>query len=532
VPLFADVRNFTNLVRSLGPVLRSPITIESATAALRQRLDKREDNFLATAATGIFDNLSSPYRRLFAQANCEFGDLKQMVRTNGLEKTLRALRDAGVYITFDEFKGRAPVSRGGQTFSIAPDQFRNPAVRQHGWTQTGGSTGSPTRISWSLARTSLSAGYQLIRQEAYGTRKLPKARWRGLMPAEAATLVQAAVIGEMPERWFTPQTPTDLRMTFRRYPLATYGLLTAIRWHGIRVPWPEYVPLDSAHLVARWAYDTRRTRGGCCVHAVASMSLRVCLAAKAAGLDLTGVMFSGGGEPMTPAKAAVIKEVGAFCRPGYFAAETGAIGMSCAAPFDSNDQHLFEDAHALIQATRPVPKTNATVGAFNITTLLPTSTNIFINLELDDYGIVETRKCGCLFESLGLTRHVRQIRSFRKLTGEGVSLVGSDMARVLEEVLPGVFGGSPLDYQLVEEEDERGFTRLTIVVSPRVSLPADAVVIATILKALSEGDASADYARLAWQQAGTFRVARREPTTTGERGKFPVMVTQREKVAG
>ena len=68
--------------------------------------------------------------------------------------------------------------------------------------------------------------------------------------------------------------------------------------------------------------------------------------------------------------------------------------------------------------------------------------NIFINLELDDYGLVETRRCGCLFESLGLTTHLRHIRSFRKLTGEGVSLVGSDMARVLEEVLPSTYGVS------------------------------------------------------------------------------------------
>ena len=275
----------------------------------------------------------------------------------------------------------------------------------------------------------------------------------------------------------------------------------------------------------------RRTRGRCCVNANASLSLRVCLAAKSAGLDLTGVMFSGGGEPMTPAKAAGIAAVGAVCRPGYAAAETGPIGMSCATPIDSNDQHLFEDAHALIQVPRPVPKTTAVVDAFNITTLLPTSTNIFINLELDDYGVVETRRCGCLFESLGLTTHVREIRSFRKLTGEGVSLVGSDMTRVLEEVLPAAFGGSPLDYQLSEEEDERGFTRLTLVVSPRVSLPSDEVVISTMLGALSRRDASADYARLTWQQAGTFRIARREPTSSA-RGKFPVILPRREKVAG
>jgi len=154
-----------------------------------------------------------------------------------------------------------------------------------------------------------------------------------------------------------------------------------------------------------------------------------------------------------------------------------------------------------------------------------------VNLELDDYGVVETRRCGCLFESLGLKTHVRDIRSYRKLTGEGVSLVGTDMARVLEEVLPGTFGGSALDYQLAEEEDHRGFTRLTIVASPHLKLPDDAVVINTVLAALSNGDASADYARVAWQQAGTFRVARREPQWSA-RGKFPLIRVTKERKAG
>ena len=57
------------------------------------------------------------------------------------------------------------------------------------------------------------------------------------------------------------------------------------------------------------------------------------------------------------------------------------------------------------------------------------------------------------------------------MTGEGMTLIGTDMVRILEEDLPRRFGGSPLDYQLMEEEDERGFTRLSLVVSPDVVLP-------------------------------------------------------------
>ena len=73
----------------------------------------------------------------------------------------------------------------------------------------------------------------------------------------------------------------------------------------------------------------------------------------------------------------------------------------------------------------------------------------------------------CPLERYGYTEHISRIRSYSKLTGEGVTLVGSEMLRILEEVLPSRFGGSPLDYQLLEEEDEQGFTRLHLLVSPK-----------------------------------------------------------------
>lgn len=61
-------------------------------------------------------------------------------------------------------------------------------------------------------------------------------------------------------------------------------------------------------------------------------------------------------------------------------------------------------------------------------------------------------------EAYGFTEHLREIRSFHKLSGEGMTLVGSEMITILEEVLPR-FRGSPLDHQLLEEEDERRGSR-------------------------------------------------------------------------
>jgi hypothetical protein len=146
---------------------------------------------------------------------------------------------------------------------------------------------------------------------------------------------------------------------------------------------------------------------------------------------------------------------------------------------------------------------------------------------MDDYGILEERRCGCDLESYGYTTHIREIRSYSKLTGEGVTLIGNEVASVIEEVLPARFGGTPLDYQLVEQEDEQGFTRLYLFVSPRLAIPDEVQVIAVVLEALSESSPMADAARSVWQHTGALRVKRMEPVLT-ERGKhFPLRLLPR-----
>jgi hypothetical protein len=173
----------------------------------------------------------------------------------------------------------------------------------------------------------------------------------------------------------------------------------------------------------------------------------------------------------------------------------------------------------MIQAPRQVPGFDIEVSAFCFTTLLGTAPKLLLNVESDDYGIVDTRPCGCPWEELGFPDHIREIRSFRKLTGEGVTLVGSDMERILEEVLPARFGGSPLDYQLLEEEDDRGFTRLTLLVAPSVPLQDEPAAVSVILDALDGIGAGGESSRNIWRQANTVRVRREAPRLTS-RGKL------------
>lgn len=173
----------------------------------------------------------------------------------------------------------------------------------------------------------------------------------------------------------------------------------------------------------------------------------------------------------------------------------------------------------MIQAARKVPGFNVDVPAFCFTSLLPTAAKMLLNVESDDYGEVDTGRCGCAWEQLGFPVHIREIRSFRKLTGEGMTLVGSDIERVLDEFLPARYGGSSLDYQFAEEEDGRGFTRIILRVSPNIQITDESRMVEYVLDSLRRLGGAAAVAESTWRQAGTFSIRRETPAMTG-RGKL------------
>jgi hypothetical protein len=157
---------------------------------------------------------------------------------------------------------------------------------------------------------------------------------------------------------------------------------------------------------------------------------------------------------------------------------------------------------------------------------MPAAPKILLNVEIDDFGRVERRSCGCRLEACGLTRHLVGVQSFSKLNGEGVTLVASQMVHILEHVLPARCGGGPLDYQLVEDEGPQGFTRLTLVVDPRVVLPDEDAPVRVLLEALLADDAAAAVAGGVWMQAGTIGLKRAAPFVS-EAGKQPSLRVMR-----
>ena len=529
--ILADLKMYARFAWGLRGYLRHTITLEEARAIVQRRMAEREANFLRLLERGIFGYPRSPYLPLLELAQVELGDIQNMVRDKGLEDTLRALREAGVYVTFEEFKGREPIVRDGHVIPVKARDFDNPYLSHYYYGRSGGTTGAGTRIPTDLDHLADRAPNIALALDAHNVLLgVPAGVWFGAFPDDTGTneILTHTVFKQTPIKWFAPVVAKDLRPSLK-YLVGTRLVVEMVRLHGVPIPRPELLRLDQATVVARWIAKTLATHGTCLFRTLVSLALRVCIAAREEGLDLTGAAIMAGGEPPTPAKIQEIERTGARYIPNYFFSEAGAVGMGCGCPADENDNHFFKDSFALVQCPRQVPGSEISVDAFHFTTLLPTAPKLMLNVESDDYGVIETRSCGCPLESYGLTEHLRHIRSFRKLTGEGVTLVGGEMVHILEEVLPARFGGSPLDYQLLEEEDGGGFTRLSLLVSPKVEIADETEVIQVVLEALGRGSVAADLARATWSQARTLRVKRMEPIWTARGKLMPLHLARRSE---
>ena len=528
MPAVADAIAYGRFALGLRRFLKRQVSLEEARVLVRQRLARREEAFLRVVEKGIFGYPRSPYLPLLRRAGCGMGDLRRMVRVNGVEGTLHALHDAGVYVTFEEFKGRAPIVRPGCEIPVRARDFDNPYLRHYYEARTSGSTGAGTRVAIDLEYILDEIPMKIVSRDAAGILRAPTALWRSILPSVTGlkNILEGPLTGNVPQKWFTPLRKGDMRLPLTHRVVTDYVLAVG-RLFGQPFPRPEVVRLDQAEIVLRWAERALRAHGTCAIRAFPSVAMRVALAAREKGVDLTGAVLSGGGEPPSEAKVKAITQTGARWVPNYGTTETGVIAPGCARPITGNDLHVALDSFAVTQREREVPGFRVSVGALYVTTLAPPAPKLMLNVELDDCGVLETRSCGCPLEELGYTLHLRDITSYTKLTGEGVTLINTDVVPILEEVLPARFGGSPLDYQLLEEEDERGFTRLSLVVSPRINLPDERSAIRVVLEALQRGGVPQAFAATFWKEAGSLRVRRGEPLVSAG-GKFlPFCVAQR-----
>lgn len=528
---YSQVQMYWRFAWGLRKFLKEPITLEQSRQIIKQRLENREKNLLATAKKAIYENKNSPYLKLLRLAGCEYGDFERMVHSDGIEPALHKLREEGVYVSIEEFKGKKELARGGKVFRFKEGDFDNPFLLCHLEASSGASRSAGTRTMYDFNfLTENWATYSIIRLDVCNVLNLPVALWVPIMPgAGPVSILSYAKTGKTPVRWFSPVEKKGFKPSLKNR-MGTNYIVFMGRVFGANLPAPEYIALDDAWRVAQWMASTKKESGGCCLGTYTSLAVRVCQAAKERGLDIGGAVFIVGGEPVTEAKRNEIESVGATVYPAYGFMEAGVVGYGCTNPVAVDEVHLTRDTIALIQQPREVPHAIVSVDAFLFTTLMISAPKILLNVESGDYGIVERRSCGCKLDELGFTDHIYNIRGFDRLTGEGMTFIGTDLVKIIEDVLPAQFGGSSTDYQMVEEEDERGHTRMSILVSPSVGDIDEAELIKIILGELAKGPDTQRMMVQVWAEAKTLRVKRIRPLVTA-RGKLLPLHIQKSKKA-
>ncbi|MGH9675016.1 MAG: hypothetical protein ACRD44_17730, partial [Bryobacteraceae bacterium] len=342
----------------------------------------------------------------------------------------------------------------------------------------------------------------------FGTRGRQVAIVRQILPVLNGinTSIRGSRMGLPVHRWYVPGFGGRRALHYRS---VTQVLIREARLLGAHVPAPEYLPDNDFLPVARWIAENR---GNVLFAGSVSMAVRVAGAALEKGLDIGGALFWTGGEALTDPKRAVIEQAGATVFPRYNSTDVGAVGYSCRQMKTGNCVHLFEDGLAVNSYRRQAPYSDVEVNSLLFTTLLPFASRVLLNVEIDDAGFVEPASCDCVFSRLGFRRQVRDIFSYGKLTGQGTTLLGGDILRIMEETLPERFGGRPGDFQLVEKEGAMQ-TGITLRVSPRLRLSHPEDVREVFLKELTHFAGGTPSAAI-WRHSKAVEVVMEEPLAT------------------
>jgi len=524
--LRSDLRSaqgMLSLVAGLREFFRDPVTPEKASEEIRRAIETREQRFLDLVRTQVYDREGSPYLKLFRMAGCDFADLQTLMRRHGLEKTLEKLAEAGVYLTQDEFKGKKDVIRGAQSFTVSRKDLQlQDADRGLILTQSSGTRGRPQRHALSLDRLAMSSSLSTaIFFSTHDLFRYSHAIYDAILPTTGGIryLLRFAKIGIKTDRWFARRVPLNSWPEAAFHHLTTSLIVLGTKFFGPGSPWPEFLDGHEVGRIVNWIAEKKRVGEACCVRTTASNAVRIARTAQTMGQSLDGAKFVVSGEPLTESKRAFIEKVGGRAIPCYGCAGLSQIGYGCGNPRHTDDLHVSLDILAVIQQPRPMDANGLAIRPFLFTTLSPLSPLLHINVENGDFGVMETRQCGCALEKAGLTLHLHHVRSFEKLTSEGMSYFYGDLYELLEKAFPAEFGGGLGDYQLVEEEDGNGQTRLTLVVHPDVENLDEEKILARLRGALSNGSRGNRFMTWVWQDAGTFRV-KREPPYVSPRGKI------------
>jgi hypothetical protein len=514
-------RSTLALLTSLPAFLRESANLQNAQKEIRNALDSREDRFLELIYTRVYQSADSPYLRLLKRAGCDYGDLQNHVRRHGLEKTLEQLASEGVYLTSDEFKGKKEIIRGKDHFRISPAELETQGVTASFVAQSSGSRNQPiqSRISLDWLRIrALGIGLFL---DSHNLCSHAHAIYEPTLPASTAinNLLYNAKFRIATDRWFARRIPVNSRIEASYYYSVTYLLILTARMLGHNFPKPEFIDDRGIEAIVRWVDDKRTHSKACCIKTTASNAAKISNVACKMRISLEGTKFISGGEPFTESKHEVIKRAGATAVPRYNYGGGLTVGLGCANPLYTDEVHVTLYMLAVIQQPKSVTLQDRVIRPLLCTTLHPSAPRLLLNVDNGDYADLLFRDCGCALQSAGLTLHLHHIRSYEKFTGEGMNYFYGDLFELLEKIIPCEFGGGPGDYQLVEEEDGNGQTRLTLLVHPLVEKIDEERLFTRLQLGLAEGSRNNRFMSKLWQDSRTFRI-RREVPHASPRGKI------------
>ena len=518
-----DLLALARLAAEVGRYYHTRVTVESARARVRRRLERRADRLLELVERTIYGQATSPYLALLRHVGCEPGDFRALLGREGVEGALRVLADRGVYLTYDELKGRRPIVRGSLRVDGRPDLFDNPRVRPHLILRTSGSGGSPGRVRYSLAYFVEQAETIALVLDAHGVRRPRLAYW---LPAPVHHLIISGMLGQPASAWFYPVHPLPTPARLVGHFLALVG-----RASGCSFPSPRRCDLGAPEALVAWLGGELREGRPLVLFTMPGAGARLAAAAAGAGLDLRGLVLMIAGEPVTWARRRQAEATGARVAVAYGSVELSGLSYSCATPTAADDVHVMVDRFAVVPRRRPIAAGGPDVDALLITSLSAWTPKIALNAELGDYAELEDRACGCALGALGLRTHLSGIRSFEKLTGEGVTFARADLQQILDDVLPSRFGGTSLDYQLAEEEAPGGATRVVLRVSPAVGEVDEAALREAVLVEIGRGGLVDAYHAGIWRGASTIEVRREAPLATQAGKVLPFQALSRAESA-
>jgi hypothetical protein len=520
-----ELRTALAFFRGLPAFLRTRVDAAEGRRRLTSQMARRSETLASVVARSIFANPRSPYRALLDWAGLGPADVTALLRKEGVEGALGVLHANGVYVTLEEFKGLRPIKRSGLELHAHAEDFDNPFTARQYEARTGGSGGSARRILVDLDLLEHESAYHAGFFEAAGASRRPLAIWNPAPPGAVGiknALIQAK-LGRSPDRWFSQ---SRLSGTSVKHALFSAAAVITARASGARIPLPEYTPAGRVDRVVSWLARRRAKGTPGILITTPSACVRTCSTAIELEQDIAGTLFVLVGEPYTDGKAAVVAGAGCRAYSHYAMAEAGMIGLACQASDALDDVHLVGDKIATIQRDVGLSGNGHRIGALFHTTILPASPKVMLNVESGDYGVIEERECGCGGLPDEFRRHLHSIRSYEKLTSEGMNFMGGMLLDLVERVLPARFGGYPTDYQLVERE-QNGLPRVGLVVSTAVGALDQEQLVASVLGFLRDRGHAEKMMADVWAQGGTLEVMRRDPHVTSG-GKILPLQTLRD----